>query len=154
MRLEKTSGKNCVETSKDTPQTVPVRKKCSSLVFLHTAIPGKLYRSGKGFQNRRWQRGYPIAEYTVVYSDGTKEVYPVHLSQEIYFENWQPQAGSTVFCRGLKVGYDADRLPHFAYQWEWVNPHPDKEIAEVRVSIPNKWDFIHRLLAISARSLR
>ena len=154
MRLAKTAGKNCVETVKDTPQTIPVGKKCSSLVFLHTAIPGKLYRSGKGFQNRAWQRGFPTAAYTVVYRDGTKEVCPVHLSQEIYFENWQPQAGSTVFCRGLKVGYDADRLPHFAYQWEWVNPHPDKEIAEVRVSIPNQWDFTHRLLAISVRSLK
>jgi hypothetical protein len=154
MRPAKTSGKNCVETAKGAPQTIPVRKKCSSLVFLHTAIPGKLYRSGKGFNYRAWQRGYPAAEYTVIYSDGTKGVYPVRLSHEIYFENWQPQAGGTVFCRGMEIGYDADRLPHFAYQWEWVNPHPEKEIAEIRISIPNKWDFIHRLLALSVRSLR
>ena len=154
MQLEKTTGKNCVETEKDTPQTIPVHKKCSSLVFLHTAIPGKLYQSGKGFQNRMWQRGYPAAEYTVVYSDGTKGVYPVRLNQEIYFEGWQPQAGGNVFCRGLKIGYDTDRRPHFAYQWEWVNPHPEKEIAEIRITIPNQWDFIHRLLAISVRDIR
>ena len=76
------------------------------------------------------------------------------MSQEIYFEDWQPQAGSAVFCRGMKIGYDAARRPHFAYQWEWVNPHPEKEIADVRISIPNQWDFIHRLLAISVRSLK
>jgi len=154
MRAAKTSGKNCVETGKDSPQTIPVRKKCSSLVFLHTAVPGKLYRSGKGFSYRSWQRGYPAAEYTVIYSDGTKGVYPVRLNHEIYFENWQPQAGGTVFCRGMEIGYDADRLPHFAYQWEWVNPHPEKEIAEIRIAIPNQWDFTHRLLALSVRKLR
>ena len=101
-----------------------------------------------------WQRGYPAAEYTVVYSDGTKGVYPVRLNQEIYFEGWQPQAGGNVFCRGMKIGYDTDRRPHFAYQWEWVNPHPEKEIAEIRIAIPNQWDFTHRLLAISVRALR
>ena len=154
MRLEKTSGKNCVETSKNTPQAIPIHKKCSSLIFLHTAIPGKLYKSGKGFNYRAWQRGYPAAECIVVYNDGTKGVYPVRLSHEIYFEDWQPQAGGAVFCRGMKIGYDTDRQPHFAYQWEWVNPHPEKEISEIRVSIPNKWDFTHRLLALSVRSLR
>ena len=155
MRLEKTSGKNCVETGKDAPQTIPVHKKCSSLVFLHTAIPGETYRKSRsGYGNRMWQRGYPAAEYTVIYSDGTKGVYPVRLNQEIYFEAWQPQAGGIVFGRGMKIGYDADRKPHFAYQLEWVNPHPEKEIAEVRISIPNKWDFIHRLLALSVRSIR
>ena len=154
MSLGKSSGKNCVETGNDTPQTIPVRKKCSSLVFLHTALPGGLYKAGKGFLSRMWPRGYPVAEYTVVYSDGTKAVSPVRLNQEIYFENWQPQAGSTVFCRGMKIGYDADRQPHFAYQWELVNPHPDKEIAEVRISIPNQWDFTHRLLALSLRRVR
>ena len=154
MRLGKSSAKNCVETGRDAPKTIPVRKKCSSLVFLHTAIPGELYKAGKGFANRMWQRGYPIAEYTVVYADGTQVVCPVHLNQEIYFEDWQPQAGSTVFGRGMKICYDADRKPHFAYQWEWVNPHPEKEIAEVRVSIPNQWDFTHRLLALSLRAVR
>ena len=29
-----------------------------------------------------------------------------------------------------------------------------KEIAEVRISIPNQWDFTHRLLAISVRGIR
>lgn len=154
MRLEMTSGKNCIETGKDSPQTIPIHKKCSSLVFLHTVLPGKLYKSNTGFSNRMWQRGYPAAEYTVVYSDGTKSIYPLHLNHEIYFEDWQPQAGSTVFCRGMKVGYDGNLLPHFAYQWEWINPYPEKEIAEVRISIPNKWDFTHRLLALSVRSLR
>ena len=154
MRLAKNAGKNSVETGKGTPQTIPVHKKCSSLVFLHTAIPGKLYKSGKGFNYRAWQRGYPAAEYTVIYSDGTKGVYPVRLSHEIYFENWQPQAGGTVFCRGMEIGYDIDRQPHFAYQWEWFNPHPEKEIAEIRITIPNKWDFTHRLLALSVRSFR
>lgn len=154
MRLESNAGRNCVETKKDSPQTIPVHKKCSSLVFLHTANPGGLYKAGKGFNSRMWPRGYPVAEYTVVYSDGTKAVSPVRLNQEIYFENWQPQAGSTVFCRGMKIGYDADRQPHFAYQWELVNPHPDKEIAEVRISIPNQWDFTHRLLALSLRRVR
>ena len=154
MRLENFSEKNCIETGKDSPQTIPVHKKCSSLVFLHTAIPGKLYLSGKGFNYRMWQRGYPVAEYTIIYSDGTTGIYPVRLNQEIYFENRQPQAGSTVFCRGMKIAYDADRLPHFAYQWEWINPHPGKEITEIRIAIPNKWDFIHRLLALSVRSIR
>ena len=54
----------------------------------------------------------------------------------------------------MKIGYDADRQPHFAYQWELVNPHPDKEITEVRISIPNQWDFTHRLLALSLRRVR
>ncbi len=154
MRLAKTSGKNCVETRKGAPQSIPVRKKCSSLVFLHTAVPGKLYRSGKEFNYRSWQRGYPAAEYIIIYRNGTKGVYPVRLNHEIYFENWQPQAGGNVFCRGMKIGYNTDRRPHFAYQWEWVNPHPEKEIAEIRIAIPNQWDFTHRLLAISVRDIR
>ena len=155
MRLGKSSEKNCVETGKDKPQTISVNKKCSSLVFLHTAIPGETYKKSRnGYGNRMWQRGYPVAEYTVVYGDGTQDVYPVHVNQEIYFEDWQPQAGSTVFGRGMKICYDADRKPHFAYQWEWVNPHPEKEIAEVRVSVPNQWDFTHRLLALTLRDVR
>ena len=135
---------------------IPVHRKCSSLIFLHTAIPGPSYKSYGGNQNRCWQRGYPAAEYTVVYDDGAQEAYPARLNQEIYFEDWQPQAGGTVFCRGMKIGYDTDRLPHFAYQWELVNPHPEKEIAEIRIAVPDsKWgDFTHRLLALSFRAVR
>ncbi len=154
MNLESNAGRNCVETRKDTPQTIPVRKKCSSMVFLHTSIPSQSYKSYTGNENRCWQRGYPAAEYTVVYADGTQGVYPVRLNQEIYFEDWQPQAGGTVFCRGMKIGYDADRRPHFAYQWEWVNPHPEKEVAEIQISIPNHWDFTHKLLALTLRAVR
>ena len=53
------------------------------------------------------------------------------------------------------ISCDADRLPHFAYQWELVNPHPEKEVAEIRIAIPdNKWDFTHRLLALTLRAVR
>ena len=154
-RLEGNAGKNCVETRKGAPQTIPVHEKCSSLIFLHTSTPGKSYKSYNGNLYRSWQRGYPAVEYTVVYDDGTQSVNPARINQEIYFEDWQPQAGGTVFCRGMKIGYDADRLPHFAYQWELVNPHPEKEIAEIRIVIPdNKWDFTHRLLALTLRAVR
>ena len=65
MRLGGGAGKNCVETRQGAPQAIPVHRKCASLVFLHTAIPGQAYKSYNGSQNRCWQRGYPAVEYTV-----------------------------------------------------------------------------------------
>ena len=107
-----------------------------------------------GSVKNAWQRGYPVANYRVVYSDGTKEVIPIRLGAQIYWFGYQPMAGSCTHTRYMYIGYDSVKRPFFIYQYEWVNPHPQKEIVSIELAHDNPSKFRSLVFAISARELK
>lgn len=137
---------------------VKVGKKVSGLIFLHSAFEDEKYRKSRKFVmgsvKNAWQRGYPVANYRVVYSDGTKEVIPIRLGAQIYWFGYQPMAGSCTHTRYMYIGYDSVKRPFFIYQYEWVNPHPQKEIVSVELAHDNPSNFRSLVFAISARELK
>ncbi|NLF93388.1 MAG: hypothetical protein GX564_05825, partial [Oligosphaeraceae bacterium] len=140
MQTRRQNNLNAVLVDKLHSPDLPVKGKYSTLVFLHTARENPEYRKAPGFNNRQWQLGYPIADYIVIYDDNSAEVVPIRLNLHCYWYDWQPQAGSTVFGRYLEILYDQDSKPHFLYQYEWVNPHPQKTIRSIRLTNPHS-DF-------------
>ncbi|NMA20428.1 MAG: hypothetical protein GX927_07595, partial [Lentisphaerae bacterium] len=73
------------------------------------------------------------------------------LSHQIYFYHYQPQAGSTVFGRYMDISYNAEFQPQILYQYEWVNPYPEKTIKLIKFANPHKFDFDTRIFAVSGR---
>lgn len=153
MQTRRQNNQNAVLVDKLHSPDLPVKGKYSTLIFLHTARENPEYRKASGFNNRQWQLGYPIADYIVIYDDNSAEVVPIRLNLHCYWYDWQPQAGSTVFGRYMEILYDQDKKPHFLYQYEWINPHPQKTIRSIRLTNPYS-DFQGYLCALSGRLLR
>ncbi len=144
---------NCLKIDPQKPALVPIKQKLSSLIFLHTAIPGDEYIKS-GYRNRQWHKGYPAADYRVTYADGSSANIPVRINMQIYYFNHQPQAGGTVFGRCMDITYDSEFKPQILYQYEWVNPHPDNEIASITFGHPHKLDFQTYVVAVTGRRPR
>lgn len=144
---------NCVRILPESATLVPASGKYASLIFLHTAFPGENYRRNLPPRPswRQWHIAFPIAVYTAVYADWSEVQIPIRLSHQIYFYNHQPQAGSTVFGRYMDITYNQEFQPQILYQYEWVNPHPEKEIKLIKLANPHQFDFDTRVFAISGR---
>jgi hypothetical protein len=144
---------NCVRVLPETVTLVPANGKYASLIFLHTAFPGENYRRNQPPRPywRQWHIAYPIAAYTAIYDDWSEVEIPIRLSHQIYFYHYQPQAGSTVFGRYMDISYNAEFQPQILYQYEWVNPYPEKTIKLIKFANPHKFDFDTRIFAVSGR---
>lgn len=135
-----------------------VNRRCSSVIFLHTAFETAHYRKSRkpiaGSVKNAWHLGYPVANYQVIYGDGTKAVIPIRLGAHIYWFGYQPKAGSNTFTRYMEILYDNAKRPVFLYQYEWVNPHPEKEIAQIILSHDNPLPFKTLVFAVSVRDVK
>ena len=140
------------------PAVVKVNRNVSGLIFLHSAFETASYRKTKkavgGSVKNAWQKGYPVANYQVIYSDGSKESVPVRLGAQLYWFGYQPMAGSCTHTRFMYIGYDFMKRPVFLYQYEWVNPHPEKKVEKIILSHDNPLDFQALVFAVSAREVR
>ncbi len=151
--LSKTSD-NCIFLPKGSSVEFSVGKKFSSLIFLHTGyISPKAVKNFKG-NHRNWIYGYPVGDYNVVYSDGSSEKLPIRLKWEINWMNESPLFRTTVNNRYILPVKLSDKNYRFIYQWEWVNPHPEKEIEKVSYKHDNHFDFNLLLFAISGREAK
>ncbi len=134
--------------------------KADWLVFLHTTDREEMERDGHGlFVTRRGQGrlGEVVADYVLVFSDGTEARERVRRRHHIgmFKRHWgencfqavphlKPQSVQPVReCVYLdkKSGYwgngetrvrAVDEVPWLDWLWAWKNPHPDKEIVELR----------------------
>jgi beta-galactosidase len=74
--------------------------------------------------------GTVVARYEIVYADGSRELVPVRIGQEIG-DWWEPKplAGAIVAW----TGRNEKKSPIGIYSMFWDNPHPEKPIASVDV---------------------
>lgn len=153
-------------TSKSLPVTpgmnevvIPVNGKCSSLIFLHSAFETAQYRKsrkpvpGNSVKNV-WHRGYPIANHKVVYTDNTTADIPIRLGAQIDWFQIQPASGIATNTRYMHIVYDQQKRPVFLYQYEWVNPHPEKVVKSLIISHSNPLKFKSLIFAISQREVK
>ena len=127
--------------------TIPVGRRAASLCFLHAAPvkpENKALFSGFGTSCRIELEGVKVAEYEVVYADGGRECVRVG-------HGWNVPAWSSLDrlfyrfaryptdSRGIWVGRLAEPTENgepqtaVASLYEWVNPHPEKVIASLRL---------------------
>jgi len=145
---------NCIVLGKDKTMSVPVGKICSSLLFLHTIAAvdeqGVKDFNGKGHW-RNWPYGYVLGDYQVYYDDGTVEKMPVRLFWNIGITDINPLYRTTNDNRYVMPLKTSDGGYRFLYQWEWVNPHPDKKIETITYVDNKEFNFKILLFAISCR---
>ena len=145
-------GNNCIVIKKGDPKvSVPIDGRFSSLVFLHTAHLHS--RDGiKPTTYREWPYGFPCGDYVVRYEDGSQSVLPLRFEYNIRRFDVPSINRATNDNRYVHTLKGADGADVHLFQWEWVNPWPDKRIVGVDVRHDNELDVSLVLLAISGRA--
>ena len=155
MRIEPEKDGNClVRREGDEPVSIPVDARYSSLVFLHTAfINNPKDKRAKAGMSRYWLYGWPCGDYIVHYEDGETERLAVRLTMNIRRFDTKSNNRATNENRYVHALKDANQNNVHLFQWEWVNPHPEKRITKVEVRHDNELDVSLILFAISGRSV-
>jgi hypothetical protein len=155
MRMEASEKHNCIALGKGDPEVpIPVNGKYASLVFLHTAFINDPHDHGaRPVMGRYWLYGWPCGEYVVHYEDGDTALLPVRLTMNIRRFDTDSGNKSTNNNRYVLTVKDANQADVHLFQWEWVNPKPDKRILRVVARHDNELDVTLILLAVSGRSV-
>ena len=149
---------------------IPVGRRAASLRLLHAAtLPDE---NKKAFLNTRmpdphylcWMKGAPIAGCEAVYADGSTE--NIHIgfgwnvgewrSTERLFDVFARYAADAREIRTAPLPPDAktgEPLTAVASLHEWVNPHPEKEIAYLRLRKSDPY-VRYALLSLSLRDCK
>jgi hypothetical protein len=145
-------GNNCIEIKKGDPKvSIPIAGHFSSLIFLQTAH----LHSRDGIEEttyREWPYGFPCGDYIVHYEDRSESVLPLRFEYNIRRFNVPSINRATNDNRYIHTLKGADGADVHLFQWEWVNPWPNKRIVCVDVRHDNELDVSLVLLAISGRA--
>lgn len=118
-----------------TPLSVPVGCRADALCFRHATLFDEMREA--------WKNLVRIGCYTVRYADGTECPIDVEFGYNIYScrRRWSaPQTDKYYRHQGYMATWcvdpalqsaDEDGRSVTVLAWEWVNPHPDKEIVSV-----------------------
>ena len=151
-QLGPVDGNNCIVIKKGDPRvSVPITGRFSSLIFLQTAHLHS--RDGiKATTYREWPYGFPCGDYAVHYEDGSESVLPLRFEYNIRRFDVPSINRATNDNRYIHTLKGADGTDVHLFQWEWVNPWPNKRIVRVDVRHDNELDVSLVLLAISGRN--
>ena len=123
---------------------IPVNKKSKLLYFLHAS----------SWAETKWGMG-AARHYEVIYKDGSVERIPVisaggHENMANWM--WSPSGGSPLLntSAAKPVPVRIGKATRYLFTFEWLNPHPEKEISRIDVITLNdkKW-FTLVLLSIT-----
>jgi len=146
-------GNNCVVVRKGSPEvSMPIEGHYSSLVFLHAAH----LHSRDGIiptTYRQWPYGFPCGDYIVRYDDGEEAVLPLRFEYNIRRFDVPTINRATNDNRHMHTLRDVDGNDVHLFQWEWVNPRPDRKIVQVIARHDNALDVSLVLFAISGRDV-
>jgi len=153
MQLGPEDGSNCIVIKKGDPKvSLPITGCFSSLIFLQTAHLHS--RDGiKATTYREWPYGFPCGDYVVRYEDGSESVLPLRFEYNIRRFDVPSINRATNDNRYIHTLKGADGADVHLFQWEWVNPWPNKRIVCVDVRHDNELDVSLVLLAISGRAV-
>lgn len=148
-------GEDCIRIGQGAKILLPINDKLSSLIFLHTVRTDEsfLKDNEQKLAWRRWLYGRPSGDYYVHYADGSQVLLPLRLQDNIYFAGANPKFRSCINCRYIMTLKDAAGDNLFLYQWEWVNPHPEKVITGIELT-QTVVNFDLLLFAISGREVK
>jgi len=144
--------KNCLLMGKSKEVSIAVNRKCSSLIFLHTAL-GDM-KQIKGWDWRNWYYGFPVGDYRVYYSDGSIKDIPLRLHDNIFTCNCPPLSVALLGCRYVMALKNINGNYNFVYQYEWVNPCPEKKIKRIKYIHDGVYNFEIALLGLSTRQVK
>lgn len=151
---------------------IKIGDKLASLILLHAShIDEKdisTFRRRENYKDN--PEGLPIVKYTVKYKDGTTSNFTINLGWNISLWKINPMSPNEIFSkyvvdsRSVWEGHTKQakekNLPEdiAIYQYEWVNPYPEKEIEYItleKLSVEPACDFVsYALLSISARGIK
>ncbi|MCM8804645.1 MAG: family 20 glycosylhydrolase [Candidatus Omnitrophica bacterium] len=152
--------------NKDDMFSIKIGEKFGSLILLHVAHINSNIRLDRSnyFDN---PYGPPIVKYTIKYKDGTSTDFTINFGWNISLWKINSTYKNSIFSkyvvdsRSIWEGYTKDAKeknlpPDIAiYQYEWVNPYPEKEIETISLEklIPEPVcnSIEYALLAISGR---
>jgi hypothetical protein len=156
MRLAGRAAKDCVVLGKDDgPVELHVAGRWASLIFLHTGFVNNPDDPAiAGGRKRKWLYGWPCGEYVVHYADGEKTVLPVRLTMNVKRFDTATLNRATNENRFVHTLKDCRGGDVHLYQWEWVNPRPDRRIVKVLARHDGQLDVSLVLFAVSGRHLR
>jgi hypothetical protein len=148
-------AKNCIVLGKGDPKiNLPVGRRFSSLIFLHTAH----LRSRDGIvpiTYRQWPYGFPCGDYVVHYEDGSQAILPLRFEYNIRRFDVPSVNRATNDNRYIHKLKAADGAEVHLFQWEWVNPRPDQKILSVDVRHDNELDvelvLSEKILSVDVR---
>ena len=110
--------------------TVSVGRKALSLAFMHAAVPDKPYYQDDGES----YYGRVVGKYAVRYADGSEAADELVFGRDIgHWKNYYGENTNPVMADPVMYGINEAGLRYTAVSHEWVNPHPDKEIASVEI---------------------
>ena len=156
MQLTGDREKDCIVLREKSPEVVlPVGKRFSSLVFLHTAFinnPGD--KRVLDVKRRQWPYGQPVGDYVVRYADGKEVTLPIRLTMNIRRLGTDALHRATLDNRCVFAMKDANQNDVNLFQWEWINPRPQQDIDRIVVRHSNQLDVSLILMAVSGRHVR
>ena len=95
--------------------------------------------------------GWPCGEYVVHWDDGSQAVLPVRLTLNVKRFDTSRVNRATNDNRYVWRLADAGGRDVHLYQWEWVNPKPQRRIVRLVARHDGELDVSLVLLAVSAR---
>jgi hypothetical protein len=142
---------NCVIPDKDGGMSLPCGRNCSSLIFLHTFVPDEVAKLSVASAPYGLVTGY----YQAHYADGGVEKLPLRLFWNIGVADANPLFRSTNDNRYIMTLKTAEGHS-FLYQWEWVNPAPEKKIEKITYISSDDLPFKAKtfLFAVSCRDVK
>ena len=156
MRFSGSPERNCIILRKGAgPATLPVGRRCSSLIFLHTGyVNNPADPAVRGARARRWMYGWPCGRYVIRYDDGKELIAPVRLTLNVKRFDTSSINRATNDNRCVLALTDRNGNDVHLYQWEWINPRPKHRIVEVIARHDNELDVSLILFALSTRAIR
>ena len=171
VKLETESGRvAAVEATKDGVR-IPVGRKAASLCFLQASTVGDTTFDRTNYADE--MKGPLTAAYEVEYADGTREMIEIRfgwnslewLSPSTTFDTfqryptdsraiWTGKLSPAALQKARRIKWKQLFAPDTAVAnlWEWVNPHPEKEI--VALVLKRKFtDVRYALIALTARDV-
>ncbi len=146
--------------SKAAPEAtpVPVGEAVDSLLFLHNCRCERPFRATWSFRDPL--RPSPedlLGWYEVLYADGSQEAVEIRFGENIANAHLRFGEDVTACCYWAEPaweGRDEGGRPITLYRYEWINPHPGKEISSVRLRLAGAEGEIHLLALTGVRAAR
>ncbi|OHD48959.1 MAG: hypothetical protein A2096_12985 [Spirochaetes bacterium GWF1_41_5] len=139
--------KNSIVIDPGALKTIPVGKKFSSIFFLHSLLADKKLVSGSYSMPDFWPIGLIAGQYTLRYDDGSSFSRLIANDKNINTITENPYTLNPTDCRYVwKI--DKKKEAYF-YQYEFINPFPDKTIRAVEIKHLNYYKAGMIILALT-----